>query len=147
MRNNKVIHVAIAIIINCEQQILLARRQAHQSHSGKWEFPGGKVELGETVGQALQREIKEELALTVITSAPFCEITHHYETETVILSVQQVTAYDGQAIGNEGQLIQWYPIARLHTLTFPAANKEIIYQLQTRLVEIRNHDTREHHSY
>ena len=147
MRNNKVIHVAIAIIINCEQQILLARRQAHQSHSGKWEFPGGKVEPGETVEQALQREIKEELALTVTASEPFCEITHHYETETVILSVQQVIAYDGQAIGNEGQLIQWYPIALLHTLTFPAANKEIIYQLQTRLVEIRNHDVRKHDSY
>ena len=61
--NNNVIHVAVGVIINNQQQVLIAKRPDHLHQGGLWEFPGGKVDEGETVTQALKRELHEELDL------------------------------------------------------------------------------------
>lgn len=74
----KRIHVAVGIILNANGQILLAKRPEHLHQGGKWEFPGGKVELNETVTQALIRELKEEVALNVHSSEPFMALSYDY---------------------------------------------------------------------
>ncbi|MDO7667749.1 MAG: NUDIX domain-containing protein, partial [Pseudomonadota bacterium] len=81
---NKVIHVAVATIVNADNEVLLALRQAHQHLGNLWEFPGGKVEADETVYAALKREIWEELAITVIAAKPLLTVSHDYDDRSVL---------------------------------------------------------------
>ena len=73
------IHVAVGVILNHHHQVLLAKRAVHQHQGGLWEFPGGKVELGESVCDALLRELKEELGIVVTSSHPLIEVKHSYK--------------------------------------------------------------------
>ena len=74
--NPDVLHVAVGVIINNKNQVLLSRRPADVHQADLWEFPGGKLESGETVRQALSRELNEELALTVKSAKPLIKIYH-----------------------------------------------------------------------
>ena len=104
----KRIHVAVGIITNSAGEILLAKRPDHLHQGGKWEFPGGKVEAGETVTQALIRELKEEVALDVTDSQPFMALSFDYPDKQVLLDIHSVTEFNGNtAQGLEGQLIAW----------------------------------------
>ena len=120
------LHVAVAVIINTEQEVLIALRQAHQHQGGLWEFPGGKVEAGEATSEALKREVKEELDLAVVTATPLLEVTHDYGDKLVLLDVWHVSEYAGEARGVEGQTIRWCAVNDLDTVNFPEANKTII---------------------
>ena len=122
----KDIHVAVAIIINSEREVLIALRQAHQHLGGLWEFPGGKVELGEASSEALRREVKEELGLVVVKAVPLIEVSHNYNDKSVLLDVWYVTNYAGEAYGAEGQTLRWCAIGDLEAVDFPIANKTII---------------------
>ncbi|MCF1439189.1 MAG: 8-oxo-dGTP diphosphatase MutT, partial [Shewanella sp.] len=101
----KRIHVAVGIIFNHDNQILLAKRPEHLHQGGKWEFPGGKVEAGESVTQALARELKEEVALDVTATEPFMELSFDYSDKQVLLDIHTVSAFTGNARGLEGQQI------------------------------------------
>jgi len=120
------LHVAVAVIVNTDQEVLIALRQPHQHQGGLWEFPGGKVEVGETTHAALKREIKEELDLAVITASPLLEVTHDYDDKLVLLDVWHVTEFIGEAQGMEGQTIRWCAMSDLDNVNFPEANKTII---------------------
>lgn len=120
------LHVAVAVIINTEQEVLIALRQAHQYQGGLWEFPGGKVEAGEATSEALKREVKEELDLAVVTATPLLEVTHDYGDKLVLLDVWHVSEYAGEARGVEGQTIRWCAVNDLDMVNFPEANKTII---------------------
>ena len=120
--------VAVAIILS-ENQILLSKRHDASHQGGKWEFPGGKVELNETVEQALLREIEEELGLQVIKQEPFIVIEHDYVDKQVKLDVRIVSKFSGKAEGKEGQLIRWVKAVDLLDLDFPAANAPIVKNL------------------
>ena len=122
----KRVHVAVGIIINNQQQILLAKRHGHLHQGGKWEFPGGKVEQDETVTDALIRELKEEVNLTVHSSTPYMDISHNYPDKHVLLDIHLVTDFSGEAIGVEGQQIEWVNKADLASYDFPDANKPIL---------------------
>ncbi|MBR9729132.1 8-oxo-dGTP diphosphatase MutT [Shewanella intestini] len=122
----KRVHVAVGVIINTHQQILLALRHGHLHQGGKWEFPGGKVEAGETVTQALTRELAEEVNLTVDDSSPFMNISHDYPDKQVRLDIHLVTQFSGNATGLEGQQIKWVDINQLNQYEFPEANKPIL---------------------
>ena len=124
------IHVAVAVIVNEQKQVLIALRQAHQHQGDLWEFPGGKVELGETTELALIREVKEELGLEIIKARPLIEIRHDYQDKSVLLDVWSTCAFEGEAKGLEGQTIRWCPIERLTEFYFPAANQTIIKAIQ-----------------
>jgi len=124
------VHVAIAVIINAEKEVLLALRQTHQHQGGLWEFPGGKVEEGESVFDALRREIKEELAVTILTAKPLIKIAHDYNDKSVLLDVWTVEEFTGQAQGCEGQRFRWCRIIDLVDDDFPAANSSIIKALK-----------------
>ena len=122
----KRLHVAVAVIINTEQEVLIALRQAHQHQGGLWEFPGGKVEPDEETVDALKREVKEELDLIVITARPLLEVMHDYDDKSVLLDIWHVSEYVGVAQGMEGQSIRWCAVRDLNNVNFPKANKAII---------------------
>ena len=126
----KILHVAVGVIKNTDGQILISLRKPSLHQGSLWEFPGGKLELGETAQQALIRELNEELAITVLTSTPLMSIKHHYPELTVQLHVFLVEDFSGLAKGNEGQAIKWVRAAELKTYEFPAANQAIIMAAQ-----------------
>ena len=85
----KQVHVAVGVIVRGEQFFLTKRHQdVHQG--GKWEFPGGKLEQGETVAQALYRELKEEVAIEILSCLPLVKISHDYGDKQVLLDVYLV---------------------------------------------------------
>lgn len=128
----KRIHVAAGVILNSEGQVLLALRPKDKHKGGLWEFPGGKVEAGESVQQALARELLEEINLVVLASSPFLVIDYDYGDKLVTLDVWLVTQFSGVPHGSEGQEVAWVDIADLHRYRFPEANAEIVAALMAR---------------
>lgn len=126
----KRVHVAVGIILNSAAQILLAKRPAHLHQGGKWEFPGGKVEPGENVVEALTRELKEELNLTVHASSPFMQLSYDYPDKQVLLDIHTVQHFSGEAEGLEGQQLAWVTPCELSLYDFPDANQPIVDKLQ-----------------
>jgi len=125
-----IVHVAVAVIMNERNEVCISLRDKDAHQGGLWEFPGGKLEQGETVEQALIREVKEELTLVIEQSRPVITITHDYPDKTVCLYVRKTLSYQGQAVGVEGQQVKWVPVSQLSDYDFPAANLSIIKVLQ-----------------
>ena len=130
------LNVAAAAIVNANNEVLIARRAAHRHQGDRWEFPGGKLELGETAEHALVRELQEELGITPTAFRRLITIRHHYGDKAVCLHVFRVDAFTGTPHGHEGQPLAWVPAARLRDYAFPAANVPIIaaVQLPTQLL-------------
>ncbi len=124
------VHVAVALIKNTENEMLVSLRPEHVHQGGLWEFPGGKVEANETVLSALKREVTEELGLEVLNAQPYKTIRYAYTDKNVLLDIWLVTSFSGDAHGREGQEIKWQPIDKLHELQFPAANRGIVNAMQ-----------------
>jgi 8-oxo-dGTP diphosphatase len=120
------LHVAAAVIRAADGRILIARRPEHKDQGGLWEFPGGKVEAGESVEAALSRELLEELGIRMIASRPLIRIRHDYPDKQVLLDVHLVEGYDGEPHGAEGQPLAWVAPKRLGDYDFPAANRPIV---------------------
>jgi 8-oxo-dGTP diphosphatase len=118
--------VAVGVVRNGRGEILIARRHDHLHQGGLWEFPGGKVEPQETVGAALERELCEELAISVKQATPLIKIRHHYGEKRVLLDVWRVDAYLGDPQGKENQPILWVSPSQLNRFDFPAANRPIV---------------------
>ena len=100
--------VVAGIIQDNQARFLLSQRPAHKHQGGRWEFPGGKVEPGETPAAALSRELEEELGIQAIDSVPFMTIDHDYPDLSVRLMFRQVTRWAGEPHGREQQ-----PLGRL----------------------------------
>lgn len=126
----KTIDVAVAVVINANNEVLISFRHASLHQGNLWEFPGGKIGPGESVQAALHRELKEELDLDVLQSFPVKTISYKYPDKSVKLHVRRVTAWEGLARGLEGQAIDWKPIAKLDPNKFPAANAPIVKLLK-----------------
>jgi 8-oxo-dGTP diphosphatase len=126
------IHVAVGVIINSRQEILMAKRAEHLHQGGLWEFPGGKVEKNETVQEALYRELHEELGIAVETANPFIKVFHDYPDKSVLLDVWLVEKFTGQPLGNEAQPLQWVPVSDLKYRAVPQANHDIVRALESR---------------
>lgn len=122
---SQVVHVAVGVIYR-EQQIFLTKRLQKAHQGGKWEFPGGKVEQNETVAQALARELKEEIAIDVLSCQPLTVIEHDYGDKKVCLDVYIVDQFLNEPSAQEGQEQAWTHIDNLTALDFPAANAEIV---------------------
>lgn len=125
-----IVHVAVAVIVNQDDEVCISLRHKDSHQGGLWEFPGGKVERHETIEQALIREIKEELDLDIVESRQLITINHNYQDKRVCLHVNRVLRYRGQAIGVEGQRVKWLPVCQLSSIDFPAANLAIIKAVQ-----------------
>lgn len=126
---DEVIHVALAAIVNSNNEVLISQRAPDVHLGGSWELPGGKVEASEQVQQALLRELNEELGITATGFRPLIKVAHQYPDKTVLLDVWKVETYTGQPAGKEGQAICWQAIEQLDPTKFPAANSAIIQAL------------------
>ncbi|WP_439852570.1 Nudix family hydrolase [Pseudomonas syringae] len=122
----KRVHVAAAVIRGADDKVLIARRADSQHQGGLWEFPGGKVEAGETVEAALARELQEELGIVVTAARPLIKVRHDYPDKQVLLDVWEVSAFTGEPHGAEGQPLAWATPRELASYEFPAANQPIV---------------------
>lgn len=121
-----ILHVAAAVVRDGNGRILITQRAKHAHQGGLWEFPGGKLEAGETPQQALVRELREEVGIEVKTAQPLIKVRHDYGDRRVLLDVWSVDDFDGEAWGCEGQALQWIAPQQLSDFAFPAANLPII---------------------
>ncbi|MFT5084042.1 MAG: 8-oxo-dGTP diphosphatase [Lentisphaeria bacterium] len=126
MDDLKRVHVAVGVIRNAEALTCVSLRPQHVHMGGLWEFPGGKVEAGESVFAALARELNEELSLRIAASEPLMQVSFQYPDKAVLLDVHLVTGFSGEAVGNEGQQVRWVDKKTLASLTFPQANAAIV---------------------
>lgn len=106
----KIIDVAVGVLLRPDGTVLLGNRPADKPWPGWWELPGGKLEPGESVLQALTRELKEEIGITVTQATPWVTYVHTYPTTTVRLAFCRVTDWTGEPQSLEGQLLRWVPI-------------------------------------
>lgn len=120
------IHVVAAVIRDSSGRVLLTKRAEHTHQGGLWEFPGGKLEQGETVEQGLRREIKEELGLELLGHRPLIRNLHNYPDKSILLDVHLVTEYLGVAQGLECQPIQWVDLDDIQKYPMPAADVPVI---------------------
>ncbi len=129
--------VAVGVIIH-KDKVLIAKRKKTATHGDLWEFPGGKIEQGETVISALNRELEEEIGINIIKASPLILIPYTYtytNNNKVLLYINVVTEFKDErqltlaSTGKEGQKIKWVEISRLKSFHFPAANKGVIKAL------------------
>ena len=125
----KQVLVAVGIILR-HNQTFVTLRGDDKHQGGKWEFPGGKVERGEAVLDALGRELYEEVGITAIQAQPLMTIEHDYGDKQVCLDVQVVSDFKGEPYGREQQQGRWVSLDTLDPKEFPAANLPIIEALQ-----------------
>ena len=117
------VHVAVAVIQSKDGRMLISKRPTASHQGGLWEFPGGKVEQGESTLAALKRELLEETGLVVLTAEPLLTVSHDYADKAVLLDVWRVTSFAGNAAGFEGQEVRWVELGDLSAYEFPAANQ------------------------
>ena len=130
----RLIHVAVGMVLDGDN-VLIAKRADHQHQGGLWEFPGGKVEAGESTPQALSRELAEEVGLDVDPER-MVELTcleFDYGDKAVRLDTWVCPSFAGQAQGLEGQPVRWVPVAELGRYEFPEANQPLIEELHVYL--------------
>lgn len=105
--SEKILDVAAGLILRGDGQLLLGQRPAGKPWAGWWELPGGKLEPGETVLQALARELEEELGIRVTEATPWVTYVHVYPHTTVRLAFCRVTQWEGEPRGLENQQLRW----------------------------------------
>ncbi|AWN74391.1 8-oxo-dGTP diphosphatase MutT [Legionella anisa] len=128
------ISVAVAVIVDEQQRILITQRPFHLPHGGCWEFPGGKLEVNEPPEAALIREIKEEIGIEVQHYKLLGEVKHQYSDKSVKLIIFLVSQYIGEPLCLEGQLaMKWVYQHELISEHFPEANREVIAMVQNHL--------------
>lgn len=127
----KEVHVAVGVVRR-GRDVLIARRPDHAHQGGLLEFPGGKVEPGESVQHALVRELQEEVGIHIDPTSlqPVIGIRHDYGDKRVFLDVWSTDGFEGEPHGREGQPVQWLDAFALSDDDFPAANRPIIRALQ-----------------
>jgi 8-oxo-dGTP diphosphatase len=128
--NEKIIEVAVAVLQKQDGSFLMAQRPQGKAYADYWEFPGGKVEAGETPYFALVRELHEELGIEVKTAYPWLTRVFTYPHATVRLNFFRVTHWQGEPHGCEGQLMSWQRLPELTVAPVLPANDPIMRALQ-----------------
>jgi len=124
-----VVRVSAGILVR-NGKILACRRRADQEHGGKWEFPGGKVESGETPEECLQRELREELAITARDISFLTTLRHQYKGRAPVeLHFFAVGGYDGEVCNRVFAELRWVASHDLVALDFLAADRPIVRAL------------------
>jgi 8-oxo-dGTP diphosphatase len=120
--------VAAAAVIDPDLRVLITQRPPGKPMAGLWEFPGGKVQEGETPEQALIRELFEELDIDVCPTclAPLTFASHSYEKFHLLMPVFQIRTWDGVVTPKEGQQMKWVRTNRLADYPMPPADIPLI---------------------
>ena len=123
-----VLLVAAVALIDSDNRVLIAQRPAGKSMAELWEFPGGKVEAGETPEAALIRELKEELGIEVCLEclAPFNFASHAYEKFHLLMPLYICRTWDGEISPREGQKTKWVRALDLSSYPMPPADEPLI---------------------
>lgn len=138
------LHVVAAVLRDVQGRVLLAQRPEGKLDAGLWEFPGGKVEPGESAFDALRRELREELGVSVEAAEPLIRVpvasdampaatpgpTSPPSPLRLRLDTWQVTAFDGQPEAHEHAALAWVPLADLHRYPMPAADRPVVAALR-----------------
>ena len=120
----------VAALIWQGNRFLACQRPAHKARGLLWEFVGGKVEPGETKEEALVRECREELGVTIRVGAQRMELVHEYSDLTVRLSLFDATIPEGEPQNLEHNDIRWITVEEIESLEFCPADQEIIEKLK-----------------
>lgn len=126
------ITVSAVVMVDIEGRILIAQRPKGKSMEGLWEFPGGKVEVGETPERALIRELKEELGIDTTESclAAFTFASHSYDDFHLLMPVYLCRKWDGFVRAKEGQNLKWVKINELSQYPMPPADEPLIAMIR-----------------
>lgn len=122
----KPLQIAVGIIRNQQRDIFITQRMPGSQLAGYWEFPGGKVEAGETPEAALYRELWEETGIKVEQATLIEVIEHQLANRQLTLYFYLVEQWQGEPFGREGQPMRWIPQNRLDESEFPPANAPIV---------------------
>ncbi len=134
-----VTEVAAGILLDSQQRFLMGQRPVGKPYAGYWEFPGGKVEAGETLFQTLQRELQEELGITIHSSVDLMTIEHDYPHAYVRIHVSVIRDWTGEPTGCENQALSWQDLNRDQLSVEPLlpAALPMIQQLKQLYAEIK----------
>ena len=124
----KIVLVSAVALIDVDGRVLLAQRPEGKSMAGLWEFPGGKVEPGETPEAALIRELHEELDIDTWTSclAPLTFASHSYDDFHLLMPLFACRKWDGTPRAKEGQTLKWVQPKEMKNFPMPAADVPLI---------------------
>lgn len=127
----RVVSVAACALIDADGRVLLAQRPEGKAMAGLWEFPGGKIEAGETPEQSLIRELEEELGITVKEAclAPLTFASHSYADFHLLMPLYVCRRWDGMVTAREGQSLAWVRPNRLRDYPMPPADVPLIPHL------------------
>jgi len=129
-RSGKSIHVVAGVITDARGRILLARRTEGRDLAGLWEFPGGKVDPGETPEQALVRELQEELGIEARVGDAVIDVPQQYPDKRLRLDVRLIDSWSGTVKGLDGQALAWVPPHKLPSYAMPDADRPVVAALR-----------------
>jgi 8-oxo-dGTP diphosphatase len=122
--------VVAGALFDAEGRVLIAQRPPGKHMAGRWEFPGGKVAVGETEAAALTRELHEELGVDVIASRHLMRLAHAYDDRYVELSMWIVESFEGEPRSLDGQRLKWVRPARLGDEDILEADRPFVEAIQ-----------------
>lgn len=130
--SRRLLLVAACALVDADGRILLAQRPEGKSLAGLWEFPGGKVEAGETPEETLVRELEEELGITtrIPCLAPLTFASHTYDDFHLLMPLYVCRRFEGTPVGREGQALKWVRTKQLRDYPMPPADEPLIPFLQ-----------------
>ena len=133
--NKKIVMVSAAALIDFRGKILVAKRPEYKSMAGLWEFPGGKIETGETPEFALMRELREELSIETRPCAmsPVGFTSHSYDEFHLLMPLFAIRVWSGIPKPIEHSELRWVSVLELYSLPMPEADKPLIHQLEAML--------------
>ncbi len=123
----KRVHIVAGIIFNPEKtQVYITKRHDNAHKGGFWEFPGGKVEDNESVSDAIERELFEEIGIHDLHSESFQHFDFDYTDKSLSFDFLLIHSFKGKPYGKEGQLGQWVTVPELASYAFPEANVPVV---------------------
>ena len=122
------INVVAAIIIN-KKRILIGKRRDEDIGGGKWEFPGGKIEIGETISKALKRELYEELGISAKIGKELMNYEHMFKTTIYNITFMEIIDYEGEICNNAHSEIKWVKFSNLPEYDFISGDDRFIQSL------------------
>lgn len=127
-----IILVVAVALVDVDGRVLIAQRPEGKSMAGLWEFPGGKVNLGETPEQALIRELQEEIGIDVAENclAPFTFASHRYDHFHLLMPLYVCRVWGGTVAAREGQMLKWVRALELKDYPMPPADVPLIAMLR-----------------
>ena len=129
----RILHVVAAALVDGDGRVLLAQRPEGKALAGTWEFPGGKLEPGESPEAALARELDEELGIVAGRLEPFTFVSHAYSEFHLVMLLYWCRQWQGKPHGRDGQALRWERPAAMAALPMPPADVPLVAALAAAL--------------